>query len=51
MGQGQEEKALEAVEKAAKIGGWVLLQNVHLMQDWLKASLKLLSGLKIRSRS
>ncbi|OEH75838.1 hypothetical protein cyc_03719 [Cyclospora cayetanensis] len=23
---------------AAETGGWVVLQNVHLMQDWLKAS-------------
>ncbi|CBZ52837.1 GA26239, related [Neospora caninum Liverpool] len=36
MGQGQETLAIQAVEKAAVDGGWVMLQNVHLMQDWLK---------------
>ncbi|KAL8453322.1 hypothetical protein Emag_001932 [Eimeria magna] len=36
MGQGQEERAIAAVEEAASVGGWVVLQNVHLMQDWLK---------------
>lgn len=36
MGQGQEERALTAVQEAAEKGGWVVLQNVHLMQDWLK---------------
>ncbi|OXB71014.1 UNVERIFIED_CONTAM: hypothetical protein H355_008665 [Colinus virginianus] len=39
MGQGQEKVALKAVERAAQEGGWVMLQNVHLMQDWLKASI------------
>lgn len=38
MGQGQEERALTAVQEAAEKGGWVVLQNVHLMQDWLKVS-------------
>ncbi|CDI77483.1 hypothetical protein EAH_00000540 [Eimeria acervulina] len=38
MGQGQEERALAAVQEAAQSGGWVVLQNVHLMQEWLKAS-------------
>ncbi|PHJ19121.1 dynein heavy chain family protein, partial [Cystoisospora suis] len=36
MGQGQETLAIQAVEKAATEGGWIMLQNVHLMQDWLK---------------
>eukprot|EP00820_Chromera_velia_P017919 Cvel_27114.t1-p1 / transcript=Cvel_27114.t1 / gene=Cvel_27114 / organism=Chromera_velia_CCMP2878 / gene_product=Dynein alpha chain, flagellar outer arm, putative / transcript_product=Dynein alpha chain, flagellar outer arm, putative / location=Cvel_scaffold3327:4083-17851(-) / protein_length=1557 / sequence_SO=supercontig / SO=protein_coding / is_pseudo=false len=37
MGQGQEKIAVLALEKAAKEGGWVMLQNVHLMQSWLKS--------------
>eukprot|EP00918_Siedleckia_nematoides_P007938 GHVU01017250.1.p2 GENE.GHVU01017250.1~~GHVU01017250.1.p2 ORF type:complete len:106 (+),score=17.57 GHVU01017250.1:1755-2072(+) len=37
MGQGQEKIALQAVETAAAEGGWVMLQNVHLMQSWLKS--------------
>jgi len=36
MGQGQEMVAITALNKAAKEGGWILLQNVHLMQSWLK---------------
>jgi dynein heavy chain, axonemal len=35
MGQGQEKPAEATLEKMAKAGGWVLLQNVHLMQTWL----------------
>lgn len=35
MGQGQERPAENTLEKMAKTGGWVLLQNVHLMQNWL----------------
>eukprot|EP00744_Colponema_vietnamica_P001609 GILI01002651.1.p1 GENE.GILI01002651.1~~GILI01002651.1.p1 ORF type:complete len:1110 (-),score=404.88 GILI01002651.1:160-3150(-) len=36
MGQGQEQVAELALTTAAKEGGWVMLQNVHLMQTWLK---------------
>ena len=35
MGQGQEEVALEALSAAASSGGWIVLQNIHLMQEWL----------------
>ena len=35
MGQGQEKRADETVVRFAKEGGWVFLQNVHLMQTWL----------------
>jgi dynein heavy chain len=35
MGQGQEKPAEAQVEHMAKIGGWVMLQNLHLMQSWL----------------
>jgi dynein heavy chain len=35
MGQGQEKKALLSMDKLATTGGWVMLQNIHLMQDWL----------------
>jgi dynein heavy chain len=37
MGQGQEQVAINALQKAARDGGWVMLQNIHLMQNWLKA--------------
>jgi dynein heavy chain len=36
MGQGQEKPAENALTKYAKEGGWIVLQNVHLMQSWLK---------------
>lgn len=35
MGQGQEKPAEEAVKQLAKTGGWIMLQNLHLMQSWL----------------
>eukprot|EP00928_Gymnodinium_smaydae_P048229 TRINITY_DN3222_c2_g1_i2.p1 TRINITY_DN3222_c2_g1~~TRINITY_DN3222_c2_g1_i2.p1 ORF type:complete len:2601 (+),score=892.36 TRINITY_DN3222_c2_g1_i2:138-7940(+) len=36
MGQGQENIAINALIKMGKEGGWVMLQNIHLMQAWLK---------------
>ncbi|CAM9207540.1 unnamed protein product [Chrysoparadoxa australica] len=35
MGQGQEAKAAKTVQNLAEKGGWVFLQNLHLMQSWL----------------
>jgi len=35
MGQGQEKNAENALVKYAEEGGWVFLQNVHLMESWL----------------
>jgi hypothetical protein len=35
MGQGQEEPAENVVKRFAKQGGWVMLQNCHLMQSWV----------------
>lgn len=35
MGQGQEAPAESVVERFAKEGGWVMLQNCHLMQSWV----------------
>jgi len=31
MGQGQEEPARKALLNCAKVGHWIMLQNVHLM--------------------
>jgi dynein heavy chain len=35
LGQGQEGPAENMLEKMAASGGWVMLQNLHLMQNWL----------------
>jgi len=36
MGQGQEEYANKTLLEAGKNGNWVMFQNVHLMQTWMK---------------
>jgi dynein heavy chain len=36
MGEGQEKPALDALKDSAKTGKWLMVQNVHLMEDWLK---------------
>jgi len=36
MGQGQEESAIAELKDAAKAGNWIMFQNVHLMQAWMK---------------
>ena len=35
LGQGQEEVAEEAMERASQNGHWVVLQNIHLVKLWL----------------
>lgn len=35
MGQGQEKPAEAVLDKYIKEGGWVFLDNVHLMQGWI----------------
>ncbi|GLG99541.1 Dynein heavy chain, cytoplasmic [Gryllus bimaculatus] len=35
LGQGQEPVAEEALNKAARKGHWVILQNIHLVKNWL----------------
>lgn len=35
LGQGQEIVAEEAMELASREGHWVILQNVHLVKNWL----------------
>ena len=37
MGQGQEKPAEAMLETMSEKGGWVMLQNLHLMQSWLAA--------------
>ena len=36
MGQGQEQIALNALKDAAKAGNWLMIQNVHLMIEWMR---------------
>ena len=36
MGQGQEANAEATMKKFSQNGGWVFLQNIHLMPGWLK---------------
>ena len=36
MGQGQEKLAINALQEAAKNGNWLMVQNVHLMTDWMR---------------
>jgi dynein heavy chain, axonemal len=35
MGQGQEKPAMASLKNFVANGGWLMLQNVHLMQSWL----------------
>lgn len=35
MGQGQEKRADATLKRMSEVGGWLFLQNVHLMQTWL----------------
>uniref|UniRef100_A0A668AR25 Dynein, axonemal, heavy polypeptide 9 like n=1 Tax=Myripristis murdjan TaxID=586833 RepID=A0A668AR25_9TELE len=42
LGQGQEAVAEIAMEKAAREGHWVILQNIHLVGRWLGSLEKLL---------
>lgn len=36
MGQGQEQIALNALKEAAEKGNWLMIQNVHLMTEWMR---------------
>ncbi|XP_076314647.1 dynein beta chain, ciliary-like [Tachypleus tridentatus] len=42
LGQGQEEVAEQALKVAADKGHWVILQNIHLVRNWLPSLEKIL---------
>ncbi|XP_039611034.1 LOW QUALITY PROTEIN: dynein heavy chain 11, axonemal-like [Polypterus senegalus] len=42
LGQGQEAVAEVAMKKASRLGHWVILQNIHLVEKWLCTLEKLL---------
>uniref|UniRef100_A0A7S3DEZ9 Dynein heavy chain n=1 Tax=Palpitomonas bilix TaxID=652834 RepID=A0A7S3DEZ9_9EUKA len=47
LGQGQEPIAERGLQTAAQSGGWVFLQNIHLMAKWLPKLEKLLLQLSM----
>lgn len=49
MGQGQEDKAIESLEKAAREGTWVFFQNVHLMEKWMKVFERKLEAVTVKA--
>ena len=51
MGQGQEGPAEAAIARLADTGGWVVLQNLHLMQTWLPTFTTMLEQVVQRAHS
>ena len=49
LGQGQTEKALNLIESSAREGGWVLLQNCHLSQEFMPHLERAVFGLQEKS--
>jgi dynein heavy chain len=35
LGEGQEDNALNSISKASREGGWAIIQNLHVMENWL----------------
>ncbi|XJO78526.1 hypothetical protein BDV3_002952 [Batrachochytrium dendrobatidis] len=50
MGQGQGELAIELLRKASNEGGWIFLQNIHLVINWVPILEKELLFLKPHSK-
>ena len=46
MGQGQEKAAEQAIKKMNSCGGWVFLQNIHLMPAWLPKLVEILDTME-----
>jgi len=47
MGQGQSDIALQCIRTCAEKGGWVCLQNIHLVIHWVAILEKELDSLKL----
>jgi dynein heavy chain len=47
LGEGQEDIAINTLTKAAEKGGWVIIQNLHLMGTWLQALEKHIEKLRL----
>lgn len=45
LGQGQETIAENAISEATEKGGWVILQNIHLVVSWLPCLEKIIERL------
>ncbi|KAI9102585.1 dynein heavy chain and region D6 of dynein motor-domain-containing protein [Phlyctochytrium arcticum] len=48
MGQGQGDLAVQLLRSCAASGGWLYLQNIHLVTSWLPTVEKELSALKLQ---
>lgn len=46
MGKGLEEQMDEALTKAAQNGDWLILENLHLVSDWLPKFEEIIQKLK-----
>jgi len=47
LGEGQEENALNALTKASKTGGYIVIQNLHLMGQWLTVLEKHIENIRL----
>lgn len=47
LGEGQEENALNCLTQASKTGGYVVIQNLHLMGQWLMVLEKHIENIRL----